>query len=125
MSRYKKGKTSAPMGGRVHWLLMFLPRDFNRAYRLRFDYEYHNCHFMRYVGRTVRDEFVVVRTSRDCFHVMYLNFETLFFASSIKGSLNEPSSFVHGLKISSFKKSICFSNKVDCAYFSFIALILN
>lgn len=79
MSRYKRGQTGAPMGGRVHWLLMFLPKDFNRAYRLRFDYEYHNYHFTRYEGRTARDEYVVIRTSRDCFRVMYFNFETLYF----------------------------------------------
>ncbi len=77
--KYKRKKIGAPSGGRVHWLLMFLSKDFTRTYRLHFDYEYHNYHFTRYEGRTARDEYIVIRTSRDCFRVMYFNFDTLYF----------------------------------------------
>lgn len=74
-----KNRGGAPIGGRVHWLLMFLSKDFKRAYRLEFDYEYHNYFFARYVGRTVIDEFIIIRTSRSCFRVMYFNHRTTYF----------------------------------------------
>lgn len=74
-----KGKVGAPPGGRVHWLLMFLSKAFKLTYKLNFDYEYHNYHFTRYNERTPVDEFNVIRTSRNCFRVMYFNFETLYF----------------------------------------------
>lgn len=77
--RRKKERIGAPMGGRVHWLLLFLSKRFLNAYRLRFDYEYHNYYFSRYDGRTVRDEFIVVRTSRSCFRVMYFNHVNTYF----------------------------------------------
>lgn len=72
-------KQGAPSGGRVHWLLLFLRKEFNRVYRLSFDYEYHNYRFARYEGRTMVDEFLVVRTSRSCFRVIYFNAETTYF----------------------------------------------
>lgn len=79
MQRRKVRMKGAPSGGRVHWLLMFLSKEFKRAYRLRFDYEYHNYHFARYEGRTLLDEFLIVRTSRSCFRVTYFNVENLYF----------------------------------------------
>lgn len=78
-TKTKKYKKGAPIGGRVHWLLMFLSKEFNRDYRLEFDYEYHNYHFARYEGRRVKDEFIIVRTSRSCFRVMYFNAENTYF----------------------------------------------
>ena len=67
------------MGGRVHWLLLFLPRNFTRVYTLQFDYEYHNYHFVRYDARTPIDEYIIIRTSRNCFRCMYFNYKTTYF----------------------------------------------
>lgn len=75
----KNKKTGSKPGGRIHWLLMFLSKEFIKNYRLRLDYEYHNYHFMRYEKRTATDEFTIIRTSRKCFRVMYFNFETMYF----------------------------------------------
>ena len=74
-------KIGAPTGGRVHWLIMFLSREFKRAYKLRFDYEYHNYHFTRYNegSKTPRDEFIIIRTSRSCFRAMYFNYVNTYF----------------------------------------------
>lgn len=71
----------APVGGRVHWLLWCLPKAFKKAYRLRYDYEYHNYHFARYYERAHSpvDEFIVIRTSKHCFRCMYFNYETSYF----------------------------------------------
>lgn len=77
MNQFKVG---APAGGRVHWLIMFLPREFKLTYKLRFDYEYHNYHFSRCEGsRTPKDEFIIIRTSRSCFRCMYFNYENNYF----------------------------------------------
>lgn len=73
------GKVGAPPGGRVHWLLLHLGRDFKRAYKLRFDYEYHNYHFTRYDARTPIDEYIIIRTSRRCFRCMYFNYRNNYF----------------------------------------------
>lgn len=73
------GKVGAPLGGRVHWLLWHLGKDFKRAYKLRFDYEYHNYHFTRYAARTPIDEYIIIRTSRRCFRCMYFNYENEYF----------------------------------------------
>ena len=73
------GKVGAPPGGRVHWLLWHLSKEFKRAYRLRFDYEYHNYHFARYAARTPIDEYIVIRTSRRCFRCMYFNYDNDYF----------------------------------------------
>ncbi len=73
------GKVGAPLGGRVHWVLWNLPVEFKRAYKLRFDYEYHNYNFVRYVGRVPIDQFIIIRTSRKCFRCMYYNFDTDYF----------------------------------------------
>lgn len=75
----KQPKIGAPMGGRVHWLLLCLRKEFKRSYKLRYDYEYHNYHFTRYGKRTPIDEFIVVRTSKKCFRVMYFNFRNTYF----------------------------------------------
>lgn len=72
-------RVGAPPGGRVHWLLLHLPREFARAYTLRYDYLYHNYHFTRYDKRTIVDEFIVVRTSRRCFRVMFFSWRYNYF----------------------------------------------
>lgn len=66
-------KVGAPRGGRVHWLLWNLRRDFKGAYQLSFDYVTHNYVFYRMQHRQLYDVFVVVRTSRHCWRCMYSN----------------------------------------------------
>lgn len=61
---------------RVHWLLFNLPLEFKNAYRLRYDYYSHNYFFYRNKGYSVKDCFIVIRSSDKCFKVMYVN--TLF-----------------------------------------------
>lgn len=69
----------APNGGRVHWLLWCLHKEFKKEYVLKFDYEYHNYHFTRYRGRKPIDQFIIIRTSKKCFRTMYFNFENTYF----------------------------------------------
>lgn len=61
---------------RVHWLLHNLSRDFKGAYRLCYNYASHNYMFYRMSGRKLYDIFIVQRTSKRCFRVMYCNTET-------------------------------------------------
>lgn len=59
--------------GKVHWLLHNLPLDFKKSYKCYFDYACHNYIFYRNKGYIVLDCFIVIRTSRKCFRVMYFN----------------------------------------------------
>ena len=63
----------APKGGRVHWILHNLPSEFKAAYKLYYNYASHNYVFIRLIGKTKRlyDVFVVQRTSKHYFRVMY------------------------------------------------------
>lgn len=76
-------KVGAPPGGRVHWLIWNLPLEIKHAYKIRFDYEYHNYFLIRYpfgnVKRNPQDIFVVVRTSRRCWRCMYYHFDYEYF----------------------------------------------
>lgn len=65
---------------RVHWLLWCLNDypDFKRSYIIDLDYLRHNYIFYRLRGRKrLYDCFIVVRTSKRCFRVMYYNSRTL------------------------------------------------
>lgn len=66
---------------RVHWLLWHLPVEFKANYRLIYDYSKHCYFFYRMIGNTrkIRDCFIVVRTSKHCFRVAYMNAMTLDF----------------------------------------------
>ena len=64
------------MIGRVHWLLWHLEREFKQEYILSFDYATHSYLFYRMKKRQLYDVFVVVRTSKRCFRVMYANTRT-------------------------------------------------
>ena len=76
-----KGKSGAPRGGYVHWLLWSLPSEFKGAYRYEFYaqriedecYVRHNYVFYRMQGRRLYDVFVVVQTSEHYWHVTYSN----------------------------------------------------
>lgn len=66
------------MFGRVHWLLWNLSPNFKGVYRLRFDYNYHRYVFYRTYGidqrsKRLKDCFIIVRTSKKCFRMMYFN----------------------------------------------------
>lgn len=64
-------KPGAPPGGRVHWFIWNLPRTIKQAYTIEFEYDYHNYRLSRTAGRTLIDEFIVIRTSRTCWRCMY------------------------------------------------------
>ena len=74
----KKRKIGAPKGGRVHWLLWELNKEFKSKYLCSYDYALHRYCFYRMDGRSHRlyDVFLVVRTSRRCFRVTYYNVHT-------------------------------------------------
>ena len=63
--------------GRVHWLLWNLSPLFKGRYKLSFDYAFHRYTFYRTYcnGRSNRllDCFIVVRTSKRCFRMSYMN----------------------------------------------------
>lgn len=62
---------------RVHWLLWCLPPQFKGAYRMEYNYKFHKYLFYRMNGRKHRiyDVFTVIRTSKRCFRIMYVNAE--------------------------------------------------
>lgn len=66
----------APKGGRVHWLLWCLGQDFKGAYKLYYNYAYHNYCFYRLDKWQLLDVFIVERTSAHCWRCMYVNTKT-------------------------------------------------
>ena len=66
----------AAKGERVHWLLWELRPDFKQAYECVYDYAFHRYIFYRMEGRWLYDVFIVFRTCRKCFRVMYGNLVT-------------------------------------------------
>lgn len=75
-------RVGAPEGGRVHWLLWALRGEFMKTYTCDFNYMFHNYRFVRYKEyrlSKVIDEFIVIRTSKKCWRVMYYNHEKQIF----------------------------------------------
>ena len=68
----KRG-VGAPKGGRVHWMLFNLPRDFKMSYSLAYDYASHNYVFYRMHGKQLYDVFIVVQSSKHYWRMMYAN----------------------------------------------------
>lgn len=62
--------------GRVHWLIWNLEKEFKEKYQLSYDYRSHRYTFYRMNGKRLYDCFIVVRTSKRCFRVMYSNVRT-------------------------------------------------
>lgn len=62
--------TGAPKGGRVHWLVYELSNEFKSEYKILYDYSTHNYLFWR-KGIRIRDFFLVMRTSKKCFRIMF------------------------------------------------------
>lgn len=69
------------MLSRVHWFLWNLPTNVKRAYRLYYDYEYHNYLLVRFPFGKLKpvDLFVIIRTSRRCWRCMYYHFYFNYF----------------------------------------------
>ena len=74
--KMSKRTVGAPKGGRVHWLLWHLPKEFKGAYKLYYNYAKHNYTFIRYRKRTVYEVFIVKQTSKHWWRVMYVNVVT-------------------------------------------------
>ena len=66
----------APKGGRVHWLLWSLPREFKNSYILAYNYDKHNYCFYRLSGHKLYDIFIISHTSKHYFRMSYFNSET-------------------------------------------------
>ena len=64
-------KVGAPKGGRVHWLLWHLPRDFRACYELYYNYDKHNYVFARHDGRKLFDVFIIEHSSKHWWRGMY------------------------------------------------------
>ena len=68
---------------RVHWLLLELSSNFKGYYKLLFDYNSHSYTFYRNYceGRSnrLREVFIVVRTSKRCYRLMYYDDITKIF----------------------------------------------
>lgn len=72
-------RVGAPPGGFVHWLHLELVGDFTRAYKLSLNRRHHNYRYSRFRKRTLIDEFLVVRTSKRCYRVIYYNDDFKYF----------------------------------------------
>lgn len=77
--KQKQYYRGAPPGGRVHWLSDELTGEFGRTYQREYNYRLHNYRFTRYNKRTLIDEFLIVRTSKRCYRVIYYNAQFKFF----------------------------------------------
>lgn len=69
----------APPGLTVHWLNLELVGEFTKAYRLDYNKRFHHYRYSRYRKRTLIDEFLIVRTSKKCYRVIYYNNDYKFF----------------------------------------------
>lgn len=72
-------RVGAPRGLRVHWLHYELSADFTLHYHLNFTRKFHNYRYARFRKRTLIDEFIVIRSSKKCYRVMYFNNDFKFF----------------------------------------------
>lgn len=75
----KSSRVGSPAGYYVHWLDSALYGEFRKVYRCDYNYRYHNYRYARYRKRTVIDEFLVVRTSKRCYRVIYFNSDYNYF----------------------------------------------
>lgn len=70
-------RVGAPPGLRAHWLLSELVLvgggTFTKEYHLNYNFDLDNYRFSRYNKRTLVDEFIVIRSSKRCYRVMYYN----------------------------------------------------
>lgn len=73
------GRVGAPPGYRVFWLNDELVGAFTKAYKLIHSPKTHNYRYARYKKRTLIDEFLIVRTSKKCYRVIYFNNDFKYF----------------------------------------------
>ena len=73
MKKHNRPRVGAPAGLTVHWLLWELVGEFTKAYRLSYNRKFHHYRFYRLRKRTLIDEFLIVRTSKRCYRVIYFN----------------------------------------------------
>lgn len=69
-------RVGAPLGGRVHWLLLNLSGNFKLNHTLSYNYKTHCYTFYRYTGqrnKRIVDVYIIIRTSKRCFKLMYNN----------------------------------------------------
>lgn len=99
-----KHNAGAPLGGRVHWFLYHLDPIVKRAYDVLFDYDYHHYFLSRKQLRSMIDCFIVVRTSKRCFRVMYYHFKFNYFEYQSFQKSNEAADYV--LRIFEKMKSV-------------------
>ena len=78
-NHHHKFKVGAPPGLTVHWLHLELSASFKKEYQLTLNRKHHNYRYARYRKRTLIDEFLVVRTSKRCYRVIYFNEDFKFF----------------------------------------------
>lgn len=72
-------RVGAPPGLTVHWLFYELVGEFTVNYKLNHNHKFHHYRFTRYRKRTLIDEFLIVRTSKRCYRVIYYNNDYKFF----------------------------------------------
>lgn len=76
--RERRG-VGAPRGLFVHWLHLELIGEFTVNYKLTYNDKLHNYRYARYKKRTLVDEFLIVRTSKRCYRVIYFNNDFKYF----------------------------------------------
>lgn len=62
---------------RVHWCLIHLSKNILSNYIFKYDYSCHNYTLYRNKGYKLYDCYMIVRTSRKCFRLMYYNSHNL------------------------------------------------
>lgn len=78
----RAARVGAPYGGRVHNLLYELSGEFIKDYELYYNYFFKKYFFCRrdgYLFKNLIDCFTVIRTSRKCYRVMYVNVNYNYF----------------------------------------------
>lgn len=68
---------------RVHWLLWELSYQFKGYYKLLYNYETHRyCFYRNYLdnnSKRLKEVFIVIRTSKRCYRMMYYNHFLSYF----------------------------------------------
>lgn len=89
MTKKTYGRVGAPPGLTVHWLHLELPCEFKKVFRLSFNQRFHHYRYARYRKRSIVDEFIVIRTSKRCYRVMYFNEDYKHFQYFSAGNYRE------------------------------------
>lgn len=83
-------RVGAPLGGRVHWLLLNLSGNFKVNHTLSYDYKSHCYTFYRNISqrnKSIIDVYIIIRTSKRCFKLMYNNLmQDIYITKSFKTS---------------------------------------